>query len=273
MKDKKLKIGIIGCGSIGTAIARYSASDLSDAVIVKTFFDIDKDKASALKEETFKDASIATSVEQAVKECDLIIETASKDVVPEVLENAIRLKRDIMIMSVGGLVGKGDLLDLARRKNCRVYIPSGAISGLDGIKAASLKKIDSAVLTTRKPPKGLKGAPYIEKNRIDLDSLDSEKLIFEGSAKDAIEAFPKNINVSAALSIAGIGAQRTKVRIICSPKSEKNIHEIELKGEFGSFFIKTENVPSPDNPKTSFLASLSAIATLRGIVDSVRIGT
>ncbi len=111
------------------------------------------------------------------------------------------------------------------------------------------------------------------RKNIDLDSIKKEKVIFEGTADKAVKAFPKNINVSAVLSLAGVGAKRTKVRIICSPGSRRNIHEIEAKGEFGRISVKTENVPSPDNPKTSYLTALSAIATVKGIIDGVRIGT
>lgn len=257
----RIKVGIVGYGAIGSTLAKYCENELSDKVKLIGIYDIDKKKA------TIK------SLDQLIKECDMVIEAASVNIASEVLEKAIKAKKDVMIMSTGGVVGKEDLLDLARKNNCRVYFPSGAICGLDGIKAASLRKVNSVTLTTKKPPQGLRGAPYIEKKGIDLDSIKTEELIFEGSASEAVKAFPKNINVSASLSLAGLGVDETKVKIICSPGSKKNIHEIELDGESGTLFIKTENIPSPDNPKTSFLAVLSAMATLRGIIDSVRIGT
>ncbi|MBA7660637.1 L-aspartate dehydrogenase [subsurface metagenome] len=176
-------------------------------------------------------------------------------------------------MSVGGLLGNEDLLDLAKKKDCKIYLPSGALAGLDGVKSASVGRIDSITLTTRKPPEGLKGAPYIIRNKIDLDAIIKETVIFEGSANEAVEGFPKNINVSAALSLAGIGAEKTRVRIIADPNLKRNIHEVEVKGEFGRLVSRTENLPSPKNPKTSYLACLSAIATLKGIVSSIKIGT
>ncbi len=258
---KKIKIGIVGYGTIGAAIGKYCRDMLSDDVELEAVFDLVKDKRTV------------ESLDELIKKSDLIIEAASANISAKVLEKVIRAKKDVMIMSVGGLVGREDLLASARENDCRVYIPSGAICGLDGVKAAALKKIDSALLTTKKPPKGLKGAPYIEEKRIDLDSIKDERVIFEGSALEAIKAFPKNINVSAALSLAGIGAEDTRVKIICSPAATRNIHEVELIGEFGRLSVKAENVPLPDNPKTSFLAVLSATACLKGIVDSVRIGT
>lgn len=272
MKSGRLKLGIVGCGAIGSYIARYCEENLSSGIEISAFFDIDGDKAQVLKKIS-KDASIARSIDDLIEMSDLVVEAASVKAAPEVLEKAIGRKREVMIMSVGGLVDREDLLSSAREKGCRVYIPSGAVFGLDGIKAATLKKVDRAVLTTRKPVKGLRGAPYIEDKGIDLDSIRTERLIFEGSVLEAIRAFPKNINVSCALSLAGIGVKNLKVRIICSPEYNRNTHEIELNGESGRLYIKAENVPLPDNPKTSFLAALSAVAALKGIIDKVRIGT
>jgi aspartate dehydrogenase len=273
MKTKNIKIGIIGCGAIGSAIAKYCAKNLADTVTVKAIFDIDKEKTEALKRELAGGVIIEQSLEGLISSCDLVIEAASVDAAPQVLRKSIELKKDAVIISTGGLVDKEDLLSSARKNGCNVYIPSGAVLGLDGLRAARLSSIEEAVLTTRKPVAGLRGAPYIMKNKINLDSIKNEELIFEGSASEAIKAFPKNINVSATLSLAGIGAEKTKVKIMCSPAYKKNTHEIVLKGEFGNFLIRAENVPSPDNPKTSYLAVLSAIATIKGIVDSVKVGT
>jgi aspartate dehydrogenase len=176
-------------------------------------------------------------------------------------------------MSVGGILGKENLFRLARQKNCHLYLPSGALAGLDGVKSAAAGSIDSVTLTTRKPPAGLRGAPYLVREDIDLDSLTEEKVVFEGTAEEAVQGFPRNINVAAALSLAGIGAAKTRVRIVADPKISRNVHEVEVKGEFGRLVSRTENLPSPSNPKTSFLAILSAMATLKAIVSPVRIGT
>jgi aspartate dehydrogenase len=179
-----------------------------------------------------------------------------------------------MIMSIGGLLANLALFSLAKKKKCRVILPSGAICGLDGIKAASIGGIKKVTLTTRKPPQGLKGAPYVVKNNIDLDSITDEKVIFEGTAEEAVRGFPKNVNVSAMLSIAGLGPQKTRVRIITAPQYTRNMHEIEVEGKFGRLVTRTENVPFPDNPRTSFLAALSAVATLKQILDdTIKIGT
>lgn len=269
----KIKVGIVGCGTIGSAIARHCKDKLSEKIEITALYDLKKEQAEALKARLSVDLLIVESLEKLVSSSDLVIEAASGTAACQALAETIKKKRSIMIMSTGGILGRQDLLEKARESNCNVYIPSGAIFGLDGIKAAAVAGIEEAVLTTRKPPKGLKGAPYIEENAIDLDSIKEDRIVFEGTAAEAVKAFPKNVNVSASLSMAGIAPAKTRVRIICSPSGNRNIHEIELSGSFGKFLIKAENVPSPDNPKTSYLAPLSAMAALNGIVDNIRIGT
>lgn len=176
-------------------------------------------------------------------------------------------------MSVGGLLGKEGLLKSAREEGVSLYMPSGALCGIDGLKAASVGSIESVELTTRKPLRGLEGAPYLSEKNIDLNAIKEETVVFEGSAEEAVKGFPQNVNVSAVLSLAGIGARKTRVRIVTSSSYAKNVHEVEIKGEFGIIRTRTENVPSKTNPKTSAMAIFSAIATLEGIADSVRIGT
>ncbi|MFH1381029.1 MAG: aspartate dehydrogenase domain-containing protein, partial [Candidatus Omnitrophota bacterium] len=161
----------------------------------------------------------------------------------------------------------------ARKKNIRIFLPSGAICGIDGIKAAKIDGIEKVVLTTTKAPRSLEGAPYLIENGIDVHAIEDKTVIYDGDAEGAIKGFPKNINVASLLSLVGIGAKRTKVKIIAVPGMSNNTHEIEVSGKFGKIFTRTKNVPSEDNPKTSKLAFLSAIALLEGMVDSVKFGT
>jgi len=177
-------------------------------------------------------------------------------------------------MSVGGIISRHkDLVSLAEEKRARIFIPSGAICGIDGLKALGCSKISKVTLTTRKPPQAFAGVPYIKEKNIKLDGLLDDAVIFEGSAESAVKAFPQNINVASTLSIAGLGAKETIVRIVASPKIRRNIHEIEIDADAGRIITRTENVIHPDNPKTSFLAVLSAIATLKGILSPIKIGT
>lgn len=271
-KSKLLRVGIIGCGTIGREIAKACEKRLRKNVRLFAICDIDEKKACELNKSLESKVPIL-KVDDLIEKVDLVIESASAHVSGEIVEKAIRSQKDLFIMSIGGLLGKESLLRLAEETGIKVYLPSGAICGIDGLKAASIGRIDSVTLTTKKPPKGLKGAPYLKKSRVDLNKINGETLIFEGSARDAVENFPQNVNVCAALSLAGIGADKTRVRIITSPDYTRNVHEVEIIGDFGKITTKTENVPSETNPKTSALAVMSAIATLEGIVNSVRVGT
>lgn len=265
-----MKIAIVGCGTIGSKLAKAIEEKLKDRAKLVALYDVDKEKAVLLASSLSKPPPIL-SPDELIKECDLVIEAASAKVSGELTRKALLANRDVMVMSVGGLVE--GILDLANEKHRHIYIPSGAICGLDGVKGALVGKIFRVTLTTRKPPKGFQGAPYIVDNKIDLSSISEETVLFQGSAREAIRGFPQNINVAVALSFAGIGLDKTQVRIVCSPYFTANSHEVEVEGEFGKLTTKTENVPAPQNPRTSYLAVLSAIATLKGILDYPRIGT
>lgn len=267
-----LKIGIIGCGTIGSEIAIACQGILKDKVRLFAICDSDETKIEALVKKLEVKPAVM-SQDAIIKRCGLVVEAASAKISGDILEKCIKAKRDSMIMSVGGLVGREKLLVLARARGIRVYIPSGAMCGVDGLKSASVGRIDSVTLTTSKPPRGLVGAPYLKERGIDVLSITGESVLFEGTAEEAIAGFPQNINVSAVLSIAGLGAKRTRVKIVTSPDYTANVHTLEIEGECGRITTKTVNVPSKSNPKTSELAVFSAIATLAGMQDSVRVGT
>ncbi len=268
----RLKIGIIGCGAIGGEIARACEGRLSACVDLAAVCDINEETSRALIG-SLKNKALILSLDELIKKADLVVEAASASISATVLEKCVKAKRDCLIMSVGGLLAKTDLLAQAQENGVRVHIPSGALCGIDGLKSASAGRVDSVTLTTRKPPKGLVGAPYLKENGIDVNAIKTETLVFEGSAADAVKGFPANVNVSAVLSLAGIGAQKTRVRVVTSPDYTRNTHEVEIAGDFGTITTRTENLPSRTNPKTSALAIYSAIATLEGIAKSVRVGT
>lgn len=269
---KKIKVGIVGCGTIGSEIAKACVGRLKEKVELAALCDVDKFKAALLVKALNKDVAVV-GLDELIGKADLVVEAASASVSATVVEKSIDKGKSVLAMSVGGLLGKEDLLKKAERAGVRVFIPSGALCGIDGLKAASVGKIGSVTLTTRKPPKGLEGAPYLVEKGIDLGGIKKETVLFDGTAEEAVRGFPKNVNVCAVLSLAGIGAKKTRVRIVTSPDYTENVHEVEIKGECGRITTRTVNVPSKSNPKTSYMAVLSAIATLEGITESVRVGT
>ncbi len=161
---------------------------------------------------------------------------------------------------------------LAESTGARILVPSGAVAGLDGVKGARLGAVRSVTMETRKPPAGLAGAPGIVARGIDLEALRQETLVFEGPATEACRAFPANVNVLAALYLAGIGPERTQARIYAVPGLDRNRHRVRVEGEFGTLTVEVENVPS-ENPRTGRLAFLSTVALLRDLGAPLRVGT
>ena len=267
-----LKVGVVGCGTIGSEICRAIDEGLVQARLVG-ISDIDLARAECLARSLKAPVPILSPAE-LIEASELLVEAASKAAAPSIIRQALERSKDVMVMSVGGLLECAEeMLQLARRQGRQLYVPSGAIGGLDAIKGAMVGKVSRVTLTTRKPPRGLEGAPYVVERGIDLKALKEPTTIFSGSAREAVPAFPANVNVAAALSLAGIGADETAVRILADPTCDKNIHEIEAEGEFGRLSVRMENVPSPHNPKTSYMAALSAIALLRRITASLVVGT
>lgn len=272
--SKLLKIGIVGCGAIGSSLAKAIISDFSDKAELVNLYDVDMQKSYKLANIFNNQKLVALNLDDLINRVNLVIEATKSEVAFDVVQKTIAASRDIMIMSVGGIIGHYKELEvLAKEKGVRIFIPSGAICGIDGLKAAACGKIHKVTLTTKKPPKAFLGVPYVLKKKMRLDNINEDTVLFEGNANLAIKAFPQNINVAATLSIAGIGPQDTVVRIVASPNITRNIHEIEIESDAGRILTRTENIIHPDNPKTSYLAVLSAIATLRQILEPMRIGT
>lgn len=268
-----IKVGVIGCGTIGRELALACQRQFKEEVTLEAIADSDLTFARKLLAQLRPKPKLLTS-DQLIACCDLVIEAASKFAAYEVAKKALSMGKDVMIMSIGGILGKErEIFKMARTHRCCLYLPSGGVVGIDGIKAAKIGKIHRVTLTTRKPPHGFDDAPYVIKHNINLKNLKEEKVLFEGNAEQAVQGFPKNINVSATLSLVGLGAKKTKVRIIACPHMLVNVHEVYVVGDFGSFYTRTENFPSEQNPKTSRLAILSAIATLERILRNVKIGT
>lgn len=271
------KVGIIGTGTIGGQLAvAIDTGAVGNAVLV-SLFDVASANMQALQQKLHAKPAAFTDFEGFVRtDCDIIVEAASQDAVRKFARQVLKAGKDLMVMSVGALADKvllADLLKEAEKNGCRLYVPTGAIAGIDAIRAVR-HLLDSVTLTTTKNPRALAGAPFFETSKIKLDQIKQRTIVYEGAAAEAVRMFPANVNVAAVLSLAGIGVDKTKVRIVADPAFSTNQHEIEAKGSFGEFKFTVNNVPSPGNPKTSYLAVLSAIECLRSVCDGgMRIGS
>jgi aspartate dehydrogenase len=263
-------IGIVGCGAIGQTLLK-AADEGRLAATVAGVTSRTESSARLFLNSLNRPVPYLTLAELA-NQSDLLIEAAGGDVVPELAAAAFSRGKALMVISVGALLEHPDVICAARERNCRLLVPSGAIAGLDGIKSACQASVAHVRMVSRKPPRGLEGAPYLVDRGISLEGLDHELEVFNGTARDACRGFPQNVNVSAAVSLAGIGADRTQIRILAVPGLERNCHDIEVEGEFGLLRIHIENIPS-ENPRTGRLTMLSIMRAVQDAADPVRIGS
>ncbi len=263
----KINIGIIGVGTIGQfLLEKINQEKVVPGYQITAVFDERSKSKEILRDLSNKynftlydelDAFLKSSV-------DLIVECASVEVVKQYARKIIQ-EKDLFLISVGALVDSHlykELKEIATLKGNKVYLPSGAIGGLDVLRAANaLGGLDTVKLVTRKPALALS-----------VDSIEKETTIFEGSAKDAIVNYPKNANIAIAISLSGIGVDKTSVKIIADPAVTKNIHRLKAEGDFGKLELTLENSPSPNNPKTSYLTSLSILSSLESIDRTIAFG-
>lgn len=271
--ERKINVGILGCGAIGAGIARYIVKHLHQHACLTAICDHHPEKVNQLAKELKKSHLFFPTVEGVISNSDLIVEAINSNETINIIRKILDEDRHILVMSVGKLIEAPRLVNLAAKKKLSLLLPSGAIAGIDAIKAGSLVGVKSLTLTTRKPVEGFKNDPYLLNKKINLNRVRTECVIFEGNVKEAVKAFPRNINVAATLALAANAAHLMKVRIIASKTIKRNTHHIEMKGDFGKITSITENVICPDNPKTSYLAVLSAIQTLKQYVTGINVGT
>jgi len=204
---------------------------------------------------------------------DIVVECAPAAVLREIAEPALAAGRTLIVLSCGALVDNFDLVELARRLGGRILVPTGALLALDAVQAAAVGEISRVHMITRKPPGGLAGAPYLVENGIAVDGLNQAKRVFDGTAREAARGFPANVNVAAALALAGIGPDRTTIEIWADPTVDRNIHRIEVEADAARLSFQIENVPSPENPRTGRLTPLSVVALLKKLTSPLAIGT
>lgn len=266
-----LAVAVGGLGAIGLAVARRLDEGIPGLRLAAVSA---RDRAAAER----KIAEFATPVpvlplEDLAAEADVVVECAPAAVFRAVAEPAIEAGRIFVAISCGALLDHMDLVERARATGARILVPSGALLGLDAVRAAGEGTIQSVRMVTRKPPRSLAGAPYLEANGIDVHALQEARRIFEGTAREAIKGFPANVNVAVALSLAGVGPDRTRIEIWADPALERNTHRIEVEADSARFTLTIEGVPSPGNPGTGRLTPLSVIAALRGLTAPLKVGT
>jgi aspartate dehydrogenase len=277
-----MRVCLIGCGAIGSELAVAIDSGKVGSATLVALFDTIEDAAQRLRMRLQNDkvAIFSNFLEltssREFKVADIVIEAASQAAAKNFSRSVVEFNKDLLLMSVGALADElflSQLLSVVSMNGKHIYVPSGAIAGIDAIKSVK-GMLDSVTLTTTKNPSALAAAPFFNSDPNRLKSMKKKTLVYQGPAAEAVNKFPANINVAAVLSLAGLGIQETKVKIIADPHITVNQHQIEAAGAFGSMAITVRNIPSPNNPKTSFLAVLSAIECLRSICSpGIKVGT
>jgi len=212
-------------------------------------------------------------VERLAETCDVVVEGLPKAAFLAVAHATIDAGRIFMPLSVGQLLEHWDLVARAEKTGARILVPTGALLGLDAVRAAAEGEIRSVTMVTRKPPEGLEGAPYLVERSISVIGVREPMRVFDGTAREGAKGFPANLNVAAALSLAGIGPDRTRLEIWADPTVTRNTHSIVVDADTVRLTMTIENVPSDDNPRTGRVTALSTVAALRGLVSTLKVGT
>lgn len=269
--DKTLRVALGGLGAIGLPVARRLAAGVPGLSLAAVSA---RDPARAeMRLAEFGIAAPVVALAGLAERGDIVVESLPAASFRAIAEPAIDAGRLFLPLSAGALLDHLDLVERARRSGARIIVPTGALLGLDAVRAAAEGDIRSVTLVTRKPPAGLDGAPYLVARGISLAGLDRPLKVFEGTAREGARGFPANVNVAAALALAGIGPDRTQLEIWADPALERNTHRIELESDSARLVMTIENVPSPENPKTGHITPLSVIACLRGLASTVRVGS
>ena len=265
------RVAIGGLGAIGLQVAEALDRGI-DGLALSAVSANDKQRAAA-RVEAFHQPPAILDLATLADAAEIVVECAPAAVFRDVAAPAVEAGRIFIPLSVGQLLLHEDLIARAPDTGARILVPTGALLGLDAVRAAAEGTIHSVTMVTRKPPMGLKSAPLVIEQGLDLDALAAPLCLFEGSAREAARGFPANINVAVALSLAGIGPDRTRVEIWADPAVTRNTHTIRVDSDATRFEMTIEGIPSPDNPATGLLTPLSVIATLKGLVAPLKVGT
>lgn len=266
-----LRVGIAGLGAVGREVARRLHAGVPRLALAAVSV---RDVGKARRHLPFVGREVPVLPAEALPEdCDIVVEGLPPEAFALVADATIARGRVFMPLSVGQLLEHWSLVDRAKATGARILVPTGALLGLDAVRAAAEGEIRSVTMVTRKPPAGLDGAPYLRQHNISVAGLREPLKVFDGTAREGARGFPANLNVAVALSLAGIGPDRTRLQIWADPRVDRNTHSIELDADTVRFSMTTENVPSEDNPRTGRIVALSAVAALRGLVSTLKVGT
>lgn len=266
------RVGIAGLGTIGRTLARALDAGALPGLTLGAVSVRDSMKASQWMQQTLSRPVDCVDFEALAERCDWVVECAPANQLRAIAEPALRKGRRLVVMSSGTLLDAPDLIDVAREAGGQIIVPTGGLLGLDAVTAACEGAIHSVTLVTRKPIAGLLGAPLLVEQGIDITGLQEPLCVFRGNAQEARRGFPANVNVAVALSLAGIGVERTQVEVWADPTVTRNTHRIQVEADSASFSMTIENFPS-ENPKTSRIAALSLMACLRKALSPLRVGT
>lgn len=270
MARETLKVGLAGLGAVGLEVARRIEIGIPGLVLTAVSV---RDVEKARRNLPQIGLSVQVQPAEALAEtCDVVVECLPPEMFRTVATAAIERGRIFMPLSVGQLLENFNLVSRAKETGARILVPTGALIGLDAVRAAAEGTIRSVTMITRKPPNGLEGAPYLVERGISLKGLTTPQKVFDGTAREGARGFPANVNVAAALSLAGIGPDRTRLEIWADPALKRNTHRIEVDADSASFSMSIENVPS-ENPRTGRITALSTVAALRGLVCELKVGT
>lgn len=266
----ELTVGVGGLGAIGRKVAARLDQGIPGLRLTGVSARDVKRAASVVA--GFRHPVPVVPLGELADLADIVVECAPAEVFLDVAEPALRRGRTLVVISVGALLAHPEVKELAESCGAHIVVPTGALLGLDAVQAAAEGEIRSVTMVTRKPPGGLEGAPYLVDHGISVKGLSAPLMVFEGSARDAVKGFPANVNVAAALSLAGIGPDRTMIQIWADPAVTRNLHTITVVADSAEFTLSIANIPS-ENPKTGKITALSIIAALRKMGSALRIGT
>lgn len=267
-----LTVAVGGLGAIGLAVARALDAGRIDGLRLTAVSARDVAKAGRSMA-GFRTAVPVVPLAELAERADVVVECVPAAAFGEIAGPAVERGRIFMPISVGALLRHMELVDRARETGARIVVPTGALIGLDAVRAAAEGSVREVRLVTRKPPGGLAGAPYLVEHGIEVEGLTEAKRVFEGSARDGAAGFPANVNVAAALSLAGIGPDATRLEIWADPAVTRNTHAITVDADSARFTMTIENVPSEENPRTGKITALSVIAALRRLTAPLVAGT